>query len=230
MLSLSGSKLGDFTRLLRDLTGRLPEDGIVQSLYGEIERIIPDGLVSGEDQFALGLMDVAISGAMPVPLLALVVKDPAPLDAHEFLESAFPYEWNGVPGSLFPLFGEEFALALQDVPPLRLIASQESLLAGAFGETGQSTEHNVDFMMRLDWARFTGVFQRWILNAADEELLPRLNRADIAESVIPYLEMFVEAGELRVEGKSDEAGISIKGYLAYRDGLDAIEAAWEAGS
>ena len=230
LLSISGSKLGDFTRLVRDLTERLPVNEIVQTLYSEIERVVPDGLVSGEDQFSLGVMDVAISGAMPIPLIALVVKDPAPLDAHEFLESAFPYEWNGVPGSLFPLFGEEFAIALQDVPPLRLIASQESLLARAFGEVDRSSTKKVDFMMRLDWARFTEVFQRWILNAADEELLPRLNRTDVNELIVPYLEMLLEAGELRIEGESVEAGISFEGFLAYRAESDAVEAAWETGS
>ena len=84
--------------------------------------------------------------------------------------------------------------------------------------------------MRLDWARFSGVFQRWVLNAADEELLPRLNRKDVEELIVPYLEMLLEAGELRVEGESVEAGLSITGFLAYRDGSDAIEVPWESGS
>jgi hypothetical protein len=183
---------------------------------------LPADWDAGTTEFSLAVMDVDESAITPVPLVALLMKSsdtgatPAahPLAGLVPSDQTIPLEWDGQPGVLLPWLTEKLTLCLAQDNGYWVAATQEPLMASLVGKLKPETAVTADMVVRMDWAGFARKTQSLLMKAAENELVPFMNKEDVADKFNPLFDVAAQFGALRIEAAAADARVEFRGFLA----------------
>ena len=163
---------------------------------------------------ASGLLDAPISCALyglssdsgvPLPCLALATSAKEalspPLSPSPSASTPLSYQWNGSPGWMFPLLGDQFSLYHFRRDSTEYLATQEALAAMIATAPAMSRPTGEDdVVIALDWKRATSAAMDTANWAAVNELLPETNRQDLDATFMPLMRALSKCGTLQIAG------------------------------
>ncbi len=169
---------------------------------------LPSDWDSRSTQFSLALRGAEVSGFIPIPDLALVMREDAPVTGNHPLRPIFDgqlavdYEWQGEPGVYFPWLGENLSPCLGRYGHDYIATLNEPAMAALAGTltAGPTTAPNVDTTLRVSWAPAAAIARDVVLNAASRGLWPGSSGAEVQEKVTPILDAIGTLGTLRMDG------------------------------
>lgn len=217
LLAITGSNPRQLIATLTDLLDTIPgSDRFTQSM-AEMGFMLPQYTGKGGAEFAFAVLDVDTSRTLAVPEMALVLRGVRPQMSVMPPAQSIPFEWNGHPGWIRPWLGEKFAVCWTADENHLYYANQQSIMARTVGRMETSSPSTAHIDLALDWAKFSRVAADLVREAADHELLPRMNRSDAESLVLPYFFSLAQFGSLHVQGKSDGSTVEFTGRLADTD-------------
>ncbi len=172
------------------------------------------------EECSVALTDVAFGGGIvPMPGLALVLRssraESAPHPLQPLVDGdAFPFEWNGVPGLVFPVLGEYWTLCLASGENAWYAAAQEPAMSRIANRLDTSSMVHADIALRVDWRRWSGVAEEFLRRAAQFELVPEVDARDAEQLLLPYARVLAQFGTLRLDGRMERDILRIEGCLA----------------
>jgi len=181
---------------------------------------LPEGWDKAISECALAIMDIDTSQTLPVPEVALVLRQRGPLRGPHPLApltadaDPLAYEWNEHPGQVAPLLGEKVALCLGRFGRDWLATSREPLMAALVGQLQAGSQVNADVTLRVNWRKLGICAERLVRQAAALELIPRMNAADAETRLIPLAQDLARLGRLQLELRSEDDRIVFEGFLA----------------
>ena len=182
---------------------------------------LADGWHEDLSEYALAVMDVDTAQVLPVPEVALVLRQSVPAYGVHPLESivaetdTVPYEWEEHPGVLAPLWGEKAAVCLGQYGSDWLATSQEPLMAALVGKLRAGAPVNADMSIRVDWHKLGTCAETLVRRAAALELIPRMNAADAEVRLVPSVRNLARFGTLRLDVRAaGDERVVFEGLLA----------------
>jgi len=156
-----------------------------------------------QKEFAWALLGVDTSEVLPVPEMALVIRDPA-ARAHPWQDvtagaPVIPFAWNDRAGCIMPVWGEKVSLCLAGEAPLWLAVSQEPLMDRLLGRIEPRPALGKSLSVRVDWPRMAAVAEILVRRASQYELLPGVNTRDVDRDWIPILRALARLGLLDLD-------------------------------
>jgi hypothetical protein len=183
-------------------------------------KAMPDGWDKNVAECAFALMDMDTTQALPVPELALVLRQRGPLRGTHPLKPLAPegdtvlYEWQEHPGQVMPLAGEKLGLCLGRYERDWLATTRESLMAALIGKLRPAGPANADMTVNVNWSKLAALGKVLALRAADFELLPRMSVSDVKVQFVPLLQAVARLGELQVRFHAGGDRMVFDGFLA----------------
>ncbi|MBN2310032.1 MAG: hypothetical protein JXR94_13750 [Candidatus Hydrogenedentes bacterium] len=178
------------------------------------------GWDASADQCALALIGLEFSGTLPVPRAALVLRPARPADGPHPLApllgpvDAIPYEWQGYPGVLAPLAGENLALCLGRDERDWLATTQEPVMAALVGSLAAGPAVPADVAVRLRWEPVGAAVEQAMVAMGEMELAGERNKADVAADLLPVARGLARLGLLELEGEAQDGWVEFEGFLA----------------
>ncbi len=176
----------------------------------------PTGPSNAPMSFALYGLSLASGAPLPQLALASSTKEgfatlfPTPQSPNRLL----PYDWNGCPGWMFPLLGDQFSLYGFQRDNTQYLATREPLaamLASAPQTPPPGSED--DAVITLNWKRATEAIIETASWAAARELLHERNQKDLDATFIPIMHALSKCGTLQLTGRWTPEGFLCKGQL-----------------
>lgn len=175
--------------------------------------------VSGSGHVAAALLDVHSSHPLPIPAIALAVRDTGPSvppsltalpDTHPIV-----YEWNGFAGSMTPLIGDRLSLYACQAGDDALFATSEPVMASLVGRLSPGPAENaeVDAVVTADWKKIAQALMDLAQTAGEYQLLPRMNIDDVRHTLSPRLTGLSKLGTLNLTGRAAQGRIEFSGVL-----------------
>ncbi|NIA12890.1 MAG: hypothetical protein GWP08_02325 [Nitrospiraceae bacterium] len=184
---------------------------------------LPDGWDTSVDECSLALLGLDTAETIPVPELALVMRCAEPVAGDHPLtpwvsgDTAIDYEWDARPGVLAPWVGEKLTLCLGRSGNDWLTGSQEPVMAALNGRLNEAPPVAADAAVRVDWASLAECVEDLLRTAAELELVPRMNTADVEKMVLPFVRAVGVLGHLKIEAKDEGDRLAFEGLLARQD-------------
>lgn len=173
------------------------------------------------DECALAVVDVDMTQVLPVPEVALALRQTGGLrGVHPLMGlltdvDRWPFEWQGSPGWVAPWWGEEATLCLGQSGQDWLLTSQEPLMAALAGRLQSGEPVEAAMALRIDWRKLEACAEHLLREAAALELIPRMNAEDVEATLLPPLRPLAELGTLRLDFNADTDGwVAFNGKLA----------------
>lgn len=208
---ISGARPEELAGFVEELLKAVPHGENLQPVWDLAYGSLPENWSDGIDEYTVAILDTDVSQTVPVPEIAMLLRGPRiGLDAPD---GVIPYEWGGRPGWLRPWLGEKLALCSSATEDFGVLASQESLMWGLMDGVELGTPLAADLMVHVDWKRAGRLCLKLLRALAGQELIPRMNEADLNRLVTPYLNALVEMGNLNLVGLIDGQRLFFKGTL-----------------
>ena len=172
------------------------------------------------EECSLAMTGVDLSETIPVPSLAVLLRNSSPQTKTHPLEpmisnvASLPYEWGGQRGVVARLLGEKLSLCLCRSGRLWLGTTNEPLMASLAGKTQEGDSTDADAALRIDWTLLCAVTEKVLMKCAELDLLPELNKADAERDLVPVVKGIGRLGTFRAEGKREGAFLVFNGALA----------------
>lgn len=168
---------------------------------------LPEGWDASQKEFAWALLAVDTSEVLPVPEMAVLLRDPA-AHAHPWLSlttgaPVIPYAWNGRPGWIMPVWGDEVSLCLAGEPPLWCATSREPLMDRLLGRIEPQPSPGKSLSIRVNWPGLAAVAETLVRRAAQFELLPGADARDVDRDWIPVLRAASRLGLFDLDANMD---------------------------
>lgn len=196
-----------FENMLAAATGQLAQ------VWGTGPWAAAAGENTEECAFALTGMDANYT--LPVPEVALIARTPESRSLPEENApewTAFPHEWNGVRGVVYPFLGEAITGCFAPWESGWIMASRERVMGQFAGRIPVLPDHPADAYVRLDWPGAADAAQTIVRTLAQHELLPGMNLREAEALILPglralggfgvaYLDLWSAPGGIRFEGR-----------------------------
>ncbi|MBI5094742.1 MAG: hypothetical protein HZB26_20185 [Candidatus Hydrogenedentes bacterium] len=172
------------------------------------------------EECSLALTSIDTSEAVPVPSLALLLRNASPQAKTHPLAPVLaplaptPYDWNGQRGVAAPLLGNSLNLCLCRSGTTWIAATNEPLMAVLAGKLKSDDNVDADLAVRLNWKKLSSAAEEVVENAGAHELFPGMNKADVDKDVLPFAKAIAYLGTLQLEARNQGAMLEFNGYLA----------------
>ncbi|MBI2424075.1 MAG: hypothetical protein HYV27_14690 [Candidatus Hydrogenedentes bacterium] len=168
----------------------------------------------------IALHDVAWMHGIPVPVLALVLDDPEgaglehpfSIEAPGLVEE--PYRWDGVAGSVTPLWGDGMALWRARKTPYWIAATQADTVAALLrGDRTAEAPYYVSLFLGASWPKLADAASAALTRAEEWGLFTEWLDAEIRRAVTPFAESVAQLTriEVYIEGTGD--ALRFTGFL-----------------
>ena len=181
---------------------------------------LPKGWNQSSHEFALALFDMSLDGILPVPDMALVMRQemgnaPNPLLPLAQSGSVIPYEWEGKRGELIPFLGDRWTLCMAHDDKDWIATSNQQRMGAVLKGRHAGTSVQADWMVQLNWNRLGDCTERILRTAISEELLWYTDARDFDREWMPYVDGIKQLGFMEVRGIRDGEQIQVDGMLTH---------------
>jgi len=207
---------------LAEVAGELPFPTLAGGIMGELIsrwslNRLPAFLSTSaclNTPFSCALYGLPTASGAPVPILAAATRA---TDAFsEVLSRAappgksLPYEWNGFPGAMMPLLGEQFSLYSFRRGQRYYLATQEPLAAMLAAAPEERTEPTGDdVVFTVDCLKAAKAAGETVLWAANLELLPETAAKDLDAVFNPLMRVLAKSGTFRMSAHHSPGTVHI---------------------
>ena len=179
---------------------------------------LPKNWSLSTQEFGLALFDTGLDGVLPVPELALVLRQaaagrPNPLEPLAHTGTVLPYEWEGKRGQIVPYLGERWALCLARDDKDWFATSNQLLMGKGLGKLSAGPPIQADLMLQLDWMKLGECMTRILNAAAEEELLMWKDVSDLGRDWMPYVDGMKKLGTLELRAIRESDRVRFEGHL-----------------
>jgi len=189
---------------------------------------LPGNWDEAADMLSLALAGIHQEAEIPMPevVLGMRAMTPAPdPDAHPLLPLAnaghtLPYAWGETPGSLTPVWGPPWTLALSTAGADWVAASREPVMERLLAGYAPGPSVAADLLLTWDWGAAARPATGLLRSAAAYELLPELNERELGRELLPLLDALGQLGHAHLEGQAQED------WLHFAGSLTAAEPFW----
>lgn len=169
---------------------------------------LPENWDNGATQFSIALRGIDTNGYVPIPDLALVIREESPVAGeHPFRvlfarQLSVDYEWSGVPGVYVPWLGETLSPCLGQYDRDYIATLNEPAMAALVGalSAGPADPPDVDVTLRIAWKPAAEAAQNFVAQAAAQNLWPASYRDQNQPWISPMLEALGMLGNVRING------------------------------
>ncbi len=179
--------------------------------WRDFEGLLPEGWRAGADTTQFALFDVDTSENIPIPDAAVFSRSETPLLPLVAPPNAIPYEWSGRVGWMTPWKGEGANLFVMADERSRVFTNQEATMAKLMARERAGRIASDDARIEIDTARLAKILSDLTRQTAKDELWPERNADDVERDVIPWLKALGALGTIRLEGKYEGEGITLRG-------------------
>jgi hypothetical protein len=115
-----------------------------------------------------------------------------------------------------PYLGEDASLFVAPGDRFWMFTNREATMSRLMARERIGRVESLDAVIEVDAKGLGALLRDLALKAADDELWPERNRGDVERDVVPWLNALSAAGELRLEGKYADGGITLHGVTRLR--------------
>lgn len=213
LLAVYGANAADALNFLDTLVASSPFPELIYPAPREVRAALPETWPGEHDGAVASITDLDTADFVALPQMAIATHSSsgtvvnAPLDA-------IPYEWSTRPGWQLPWLGERFTICSAASGEWSWITSTAALMESSISETRLTACEAADWRLELDWGKATAAAKTLTELAAQNEMIPRMDLADVQEEILPWISVLGECGTLSLTGHVAESGLTVDGYLA----------------
>jgi hypothetical protein len=171
-------------------------------------------------EFSMALLRLDTASALPIPELGCIMRPAEPQrntehPFHEVLASMDPvdYAWDGRPGAIATVLGEEVALCLCEDRGRWLATTRESAMAEMLEHGASAPPVDADAVLAVNWRELGGVLGALLQKCGRLQLLPEMNAQEVDAYLGKYARSMAQLGNLRITGKITKVGLMFSGTL-----------------
>ncbi len=196
--------------VLRDIVDRLAEDYAspsTQQQFADILAQLPKR--SSNTALTLARINVSELRLLVEPEFFVIASDPP---HRQSPHDAIPYYWDDTIGWVLPWWGEAFTLCGATDERRAYFATTQTAMSENLA-AAQSATSNESARIYVNWVPLAAAFEHVLLQAADYELLPHLNRLDANRDAAPYARAMASLGTTTLTGGVEHGRLLVRGNL-----------------
>lgn len=204
---LQGLPLGTWRRIVAEACNRFANERTEQHVK-ELIAVLPEDA----SNTAVILTDLQVDEGRLIVEPDLFVLA-APVDTAPQPEDAIAFYWNDLPGWVLPWWGQSLTLCHAIENRRAYYTTSQSVMSDYIGAAGAPGSGPVG-RAYVNWEMLSEKASTAVLQMADFELIPHMNRQNASARVLPYIRAAARLGETVLVGNAEDGKLVLRGFLA----------------
>ncbi len=173
------------------------------------------------DECSFALTGINTTATLPIPEWGVMLRASSTdrMSDHPWETAIAPlapieYAWEGRPGLVATLLGEEMAVCLANDGGLWLAASQQHLMNDLLATTEPGHQTQADAILEIDWHTAGKTAENLVRMAGEWELVSEMNAQEADAFLGKYARSVARMGRLRILAHAQDSGVDFQGSLA----------------
>jgi hypothetical protein len=124
------------------------------------------------------------------------------------------FEWDGYPGSMYPLLGAAWAPCLGQTSRDWILATRESLMRRLVTELKDGSPLDADMALHLDWGQASDALTSILGRTESWELFREKSQDEVRNEIGPIVRAIGQLGRLELVFRQHDGRTEVSGLLA----------------